>query len=196
MNRIKAAEAPPYDTLVVNLLGGPGAGKSTLAHRLCADLAMGGKLVEDVPEFAKELIWQDRRDLLNGSIVSQAAVTGEQMARVDRLSGKVEIVVTDSPALLGLAYTDPDDPDYAGFADAVVANHRSQRRLDVFVNRSDKFDMRGRKHTLEQSLDLDRKIRAIHEEASGAGLFEYYRNDAEASNYQSLFAAVFAGGAI
>lgn len=63
----RATEARPYDTLVVSLFGGPDADKSTLAHRLYADLAMAGRLVEYVPEFAKELVWRDRRDLRSAS---------------------------------------------------------------------------------------------------------------------------------
>ena len=93
----KELESMPYETLVVNLFGGPDAGKCTLAHRLCADLAMHGKLVEYSPKYAKELVWEDRREMLDGSVTAQTVVASEQINRLNRLRGKVEIAITDPP---------------------------------------------------------------------------------------------------
>lgn len=183
-------EEMPYDTLVVNLFGGPGAGKSTLAHRLCADLAMRGRLVEYSPEYAKELIWEGQRNMLNGSVASQAVIASEQINRLNRLSGKVEIVVTDSPVLLEVTYADVDDRSYASFIETLMAHHRSHRRFNVLVNRGSSYDVRGRKHTFEESLALDGAVRALLEDTDEC-IFEYFReDDSDRANYASLLASV------
>lgn len=177
--------ASAYNTLVVNLFGGPGAGKSTLAHRLCADLAMKGRLVEYAPEYAKELIWEDRQELLSGAVTARVCIVAEQIGRLNSLRGKVEVAVTDSPILLALSYTDRDDRDYGSFAESLAEYHRSCRRLNVFVNRSPVYDPRGRRHTLDESIALDADIRSVLEE-TGDDAFEYFRNDGEAPNYPAL----------
>lgn len=187
--RLQEYKATPYDTLVVNLFGGPGAGKSTLAHRLC-DLAMRGRLVEHSPEYAKELIWDDRRDMLNGSVTSQAVVASEQISRLNRLIGRVEIAVTDSPILLEVPYVDSNDQSYASFVESLATYHRSLRRLDVFVNRGSSFDTRGRKHTLDESMALDGAIRSAFDGARGGEFFEYFRDDDDRANYASLLASI------
>lgn len=187
--RLQEHEAMPYDTLVVNLFGGPGAGKSTLAHRLCADLAMRGRLIEYSPEYAKEIIWEGRRDMLDGSVVSQAVVASEQINRLNRLIGRVEIAVTDSPVLLEVPYVDGNDRSCASFVESLAAYHRSLRRLDVLVNRGSSYDTRGRKHTLDESMALDGAIRVLLEDA-GEGFFEYFRDDSDQANYASLLASI------
>ncbi|MDR2715250.1 MAG: ATP-binding protein [Coriobacteriaceae bacterium] len=72
-------------TLVVNLFGSPGVGKTTLAHWLVAELSKMGILTEYVPEVTKALIWQGGRHLLDGSHENQAFVTEAQMGLIDDL---------------------------------------------------------------------------------------------------------------
>ena len=189
MNLNKDGNAQDSSTLVVNLFGGPGAGKSTLAHRLCADLAMRGRLVEYSPEYAKELVWDGRRDMLNGSVTSQAVVASEQINRLNRLIGRVEIAVTDSPILLEVPYVNSSDRSYASFVKSLATYHRSLRRLDVFVNRGSSYDTRGRKHTLDESTALDDAIRTLLEDADER-FFEFFRDDDDRANYASLLASV------
>ena len=52
--------AEKKNTLVVNLFGGPGAGKSTLMAYLFYKLKILGVEVEMSPEFAKDLVWEER----------------------------------------------------------------------------------------------------------------------------------------
>ncbi len=47
-----------HDTLVVNLLGGPGSGKSTTAADVFARLKWQDINCELVTEFAKDLVWE------------------------------------------------------------------------------------------------------------------------------------------
>ena len=47
------------NTLVVNLYGAPGSGKSTGAAYLFSRLKMNGVDCEYVPEFAKSAVWEE-----------------------------------------------------------------------------------------------------------------------------------------
>lgn len=86
--------------VVINLFGGPGAGKSTLASYLYYKFKKKGYNIEYVPEFAKDLVYQDR----NKCLLNQPYVTMNQYHKIKTLEGTVDYVVTDSPILLGVVY--------------------------------------------------------------------------------------------
>ena len=87
-------------TTVVNIYGAPGAGKSTLAAELYAEMSKKGESVELVREVAKEFAWKGQKL----SKIEQINVTTEQMLRESSLYGKVKYLITDSPIELGHFY--------------------------------------------------------------------------------------------
>ena len=82
-------------TLVINLFAGPGAGKSTCAWQLAGELSRQEHRVEYVPKYAKELLWDERMDMLDGSLEHQQMIFEEQNRRIRRLDGKADIIITD-----------------------------------------------------------------------------------------------------
>ena len=87
-------------TTVINIYGAPGAGKSTLAAEIYAELNKRGESVELVREVAKEYAWTGRLP----NTFEQIYITTEQMLKETALYGKVKYVVTDSPIELGDFY--------------------------------------------------------------------------------------------
>lgn len=145
---------PGRPPLVINLLGGPGAGKSTLAALLFGELRTRGASAELVAEFPKDLIWQGRhRDVSN-----QIMVLGEQWHRVERLAGKVDIVVTDSPTLLSAIYLPKSMP--AELGNVALWCHRMFPSLNVFVQRppAARYENGGRLHDEAAALRYDALI--------------------------------------
>lgn len=87
-------------TTIINIYGAPGAGKSTLAAQIYAELSKKGESVELVREVAKQWAWEGRQP----SVFEQIYITTEQMFKETSLYGKVKYVVTDSPIELGDFY--------------------------------------------------------------------------------------------
>ena len=59
-------------TIMVNLWGGPGTGKSTLMADVFAELKWRGVDCEQAPEFAKEKVWESTDSELDEQIVPPA----------------------------------------------------------------------------------------------------------------------------
>lgn len=145
-------------TLVVNLYGGPGTGKSTTAALVFGRLKQLGINAELVTEFAKDLAWEDR-----SVIKCRPFVFGEQLWRIERLLGHVDVVVTDSPLLMDLVYS-----GHLGmhWVEVVAAEHRKLDTLDIFLPRDTSlhpYNPKGRWQSLEESQVLDNKILSLIE---------------------------------
>lgn len=87
-------------TKIINYFGGPGLGKSTDSADLYVQMKRAGYDVELVREVAKKWAWQGR----NIGPFDQMAILGTQMEEESSLFGKVEYIITDSPAFLGGVY--------------------------------------------------------------------------------------------
>ena len=146
------------ETLVVNFFAGPGAGKTTCAWEVAAELKKKNIVTEYVPEYAKELVWDNRRDLLDGSYKNQLHVLHEQAHRIDRLLGKVDVVVTDSPVLLQPAYCKENQSEFEQQALNIFS---SRNNFNLFINRGSHYEQAGRLHTLEESRTVDGEVKDI-----------------------------------
>ncbi|MCL2463414.1 MAG: ATP-binding protein, partial [Defluviitaleaceae bacterium] len=146
------------DTLVVNFFAGPSAGKTTCAWEVAAELKKKNIVTEYVPEYAKEMVWDNRRDLLDGSYEKQLQILEAQAHRVERLIGKVEVDVTDSPVLLQTAYCKENQ---AEFEKEAMRRFSATHNFNLFINRGEHFEQAGRIHTLEQSRAVDQEVKDI-----------------------------------
>lgn len=160
--------------LVVNFYGGPGSGKSTTAAGLFSYLKMAEVNCELVTEFAKDETW-------NGSLNTlsyQPYVFGQQAWRIERLRGKVDVVVTDSPIILSSIYASGDLP--ASFHDYVLWEHQRTNSLDFFLKRVKKYNPVGRNQTEEEAKGIDEKI-VNTLKAMGVDFHEFLTGDGTAS---------------
>lgn len=153
-----ASKSSKYNTVVVNMFAGPGAGKTTCAWEIASALKKRGRVVEYVSEVAKEYVWDGNTEMLDGSIKSQRSLLEEQDRRVQRLMGKVEVIVTDSPILLNAIYLKEQNAD---FNSEVINRFKKQRNFNVFVERGKKYEKEGRIHNYEESLNIDQQIQDL-----------------------------------
>jgi len=148
------------DTIVINIFGGPSAGKTGCAWIIGGELKKRGESIEYVPEYAKELVWEENHELLR----DQKHVHETQSSRVKRLLGKVEFVVTDSPVLMGIIYGRANGVDIKKEA---LEFHNSAKTLNLFLERKEQtFENEGRIHDLKQSRQIDKQIKQLLDECA------------------------------
>lgn len=142
-------------TLIVNLYGGPGSGKSTTAASAFSLLKGRGRKVELVTEAAKDLTYE-KSPLLGNNL----HILSEQYRRLSRLRGKVDVVLNDSPLLLSLAYVGYPivGPHFTGL---VAQLYRSFNNLDIFVKRVKPYAPYGRNQSEDEAKELDKTIADI-----------------------------------
>lgn len=151
-------ESPP---LIVNLFGGPGSGKSTQAAGLFYKLKVAGINCELVTEKAKDLTWEENIIALS----NQMYVTGNQLYRQQRVENKVDIVITDSPVLLGIYYWPKHSPEVdEAYKNLLVGIFKSKNNYNVMLNRPDKYNPIGRSQTHNEAKQVDTFITSLLEE--------------------------------
>ena len=167
-------------TLVVNLFGGPGTGKSTGATYIFSKLKMDGFDVEYVSEFAKDKVWER-----NGKVFQcQMYVTGKQVFKISRCIGEVDVIVTDSPILMGAIYAQDDAPLQA----AIIYESKKFNNLDVFLHRVKEYNPNGRFQTETEARALDVQIHQLVSSESVPGAFMEATGDIH--GYNEVVAAI------
>ena len=140
-------------TLVINLIGGPGSGKSTTAAGLFFLMKLAGLKVELVTEYAKELSYDENWSDLK----RQLHVLAEQERRQRRLVGKVDYIVTDSPLLTGLAYVS-DPRDFHGVEESSKSLFAHYDNVNFVIKRVKPYAKYGRNQTEDEARALDRRL--------------------------------------
>jgi hypothetical protein len=145
-------------TKVINLFGGSGVGKSTVAALLFAHMKMKGLHVELVREYVKLWAWGGRKVRKEDQIY----LLGKQSAYESMLYGKVDYIVTDSPVLLAGVYAEwhnGKDGEYVtAAANSFVEQAQRVSGVEVrnyMLTRSAPFDTRGRWESEEEAISLD-----------------------------------------
>jgi len=141
---------------VVNLFGGPGAGKSTTSAGLFFKMKNDKDInsVELVTEFAKDLVYAERIKELEPN--NQLYITAKQYGRLYRLINKVDYVITDSPIIQGLMYAPKEY--FSSFPLLVRELFDSFDNVNIFINRVKDYRNYGRVHTEEESDAISNKI--------------------------------------
>ena len=137
--------------LVVNFFGGPGAGKSTLAANVFSELKYNYVEAELVPEYAKQLVWSGRNDLLS----NQKLVFDAQFHSIIHLQGKIDVAVVDSPLPLSVIYDPSQDKELKR---VILDSFHYFDNLNYFVGRTESYSKVGRIHDEDQALAIDDNI--------------------------------------
>jgi hypothetical protein len=164
-------------TLVVNLFAGPGAGKSTTRAGVFHHLKLDGYNVEEAPEFAKELTWENRQMALS----CQPYVFANQLYTLYRLQGQVDAIITDSPLLLGLVYA-RGEPESLG--DLVWDKWREFDNINFFIERDKPYNPIGRNQTEDEAKVKDDEVETLLVESFVP--FEYVIGDSVAPIYIAM----------
>jgi len=171
--------------IVVNIYGGPGAGKSIVSARLYSEMGISSRygVVEQITEYAKELSWRIRsgdKEALK-KIQDQNNVFNSQVERQMPVCQHADFVITDSPIRLSLVYllekdteenkekqtiedlnnrADPIAMQYRYLLDRIEKYEKEYDEVNILLKRdpSLSFQKEGRIHGEKESQELDRKI--------------------------------------
>lgn len=143
-------------TLVINLIGGPCSGKSTIAAELFARLKKMGIHCELVTEYIKDRIYEENKTMPT----NQIAIFGMEHYNIITKIGKVDVIVHDGSFINNIIYKNEDNPE---FDKLIISEYKKFNNLDFFIKRGNiEFESYGRIHNLEQSKELDYKILATY----------------------------------
>lgn len=134
-------------TVVINLIGAPGTGKSTIASELFAMMKWRGFDVELVSEYAKELVWEQR----NETFKNELYLFAKQQHRMFRLNGKVKYIITDRPLILSVLYSQKYGDGSEAFKNLVLEEIDKFSNINIFLKRTKPYVEKGRNQTEEES---------------------------------------------
>jgi len=137
--------------IVINLFGGPGAGKSTTAAGLFFLMKNDGIKVELVTEYAKDIVWAGRQKELD----DQLYILAKQHHRIHNLMGKVDYIVTDSPILLSSVYGGFMPASFHMLVRDLFLNYNNR---SVVIERVKPYAHFGRNQTEIEAKQLDKQV--------------------------------------
>ena len=173
------------NTLVINLFGGPGCGKSTTMARLFADLKSQGMNVEMVSEFAKDLVYELRQETMKDELY----IFAKQHHRMFRVNGKVDLIITDRPLLLTNIYVSlylPKDEYSINLRKLVRSTFKTFNNINIVLDRTG-IEYKGDEARL-QSLKESEEIDEMTKDELNASNEEYYT--IQTNDYEKILEVV------
>lgn len=158
-----AATGTPYPTKVVNIIGGPGCGKSLFSAAIMLHLHRHGKTVEQVPDHARALVLCQAFEALR----NQYQIAWTQFRMLEALHGRVQYLVSEN-ALPQLLYYNAFHPenvcDVARTHAQILRWHARHDTINVLVERDDRpYVQAGRLQDAEGARAVDRELRVLLE---------------------------------
>lgn len=144
-------------TFVVNLIGGPGIGKTTISALLFAKLKLHQNkyIVEYVQEYAKQLVWTKNFDTLN----NQYFVSNHQYKLLKQMNNEVDYIVTDGPIILGIYYNLYNKDNISNVdktKNFILRSYAEFNNINIFLNRGEfTYEQLGRIQTEDESREID-----------------------------------------
>ena len=136
--------------LVINLIGGPGSGKSTTMAGVFYELKKLGVNCEMVPEYAKDRVYEEAFNTLQDQIY----VFAKQSHKIWRLKDKVDIIVMDASLLTIPIY---DKTHNSTLKKMVIEEFNRSENLVYFIDRVGiEYKNEGRTESFTEAQAIDK----------------------------------------
>ena len=149
------------NTIIVNLIGPPGVGKTTAMAGIFNILKTNDIDAEMVSEFAKELIYENRKDTMKDELY----IFAKQSHRLFMVNGKVDVIITDRPLILTVLFNNLYGKKSKNLDNLVIEEFKNYNNINFFLNRNFPYKTNGR----NESEELANKI--------GIGLKNILKNE-------------------
>jgi len=147
-------------TILINLLGQPSCGKSSLSNKLVSKLKEEGFDAEYCSEYVKTWVWENR----SIGPFDQFYIFGKETHNQSMLFGTVDYLAVDSPVLLTAFYhyfyNGKDTLKGVCKEFYKMAEEHGVKVLNFFLTRRKKYNPKGRYQTEEQADQLGKDLRA------------------------------------
>lgn len=147
-------------TIVVNLLGAAGSGKSTIAGEVFVKLKKLGIPSENIQEYAKSVVYEENYKRLNDQLFIYANQYHSMLIAKD----SARVLVLDSPLLLSLFYNQnfaknavPEEL----FKELVMDGYSKFDNMNYFINRKHEYKQEGRYQTEEEAKKQEAQMREM-----------------------------------
>jgi nicotinamide riboside kinase len=163
--RLEETNKTEMKTKVINFVGAPSVGKTTMSALIFAELKHMHKTAELVQEYAKILVWQQRFEELD----NQYQVSMEQYKMLKAVDGKVEYAVMDSPLFVGMFYNRTYETNVCNVekTEAMILSKMAEfENIYIYLERNEEFpyEKQGRVHNEEQSRQIEKQMLELLEE--------------------------------
>lgn len=147
---------------VINLFGGPGCGKSCISAGLFYKMKMQHMKVEMTGEYAKDLTYEKRQNILKQD---QLYILAKQNRRVQRLIEESDFIISDSPLILSAVYYSKEESLYTEqiFKMFVFDLFNFYPNINFLLKRNQniEYETIGRNQTLDEAKQIDFKVKNI-----------------------------------
>lgn len=147
------------DCIVVNLIGGPGVGKSILTAELFAELKREFISAEISPEYIKKKL----REKSMKAVQSQIYIFGKQQYQLFTMKDEVDVIVTDSPFILCSIY---DDTRCEALRELILKEFNKYENMTYYIERDDsiEYEQEGRYQDEEGAKEVDNTVKNFLDE--------------------------------
>jgi len=174
-------------TYVINIIGGPGIGKTTFSALLFANLKMKGYVCEYVQEFAKKLVWIKDFDSLN----NQYFVTKHQYELLNQINGHVDFIITDGPLVHGLYYNKYNKDNTSNMDKTekfILEMIHKFNNINIVLERIERpYEKDGRIQTEEEAKDIDYVLKHIMK----LNKIDYHSFSSDINNIEKVIEIIF-----
>jgi len=139
--------------IVVNLIGGPGVGKSILTSEIFSELKRRFVSAEISPEYIKKKL----REGAMKAVESQIYIFGKQQYQLFTMKDEVDVIVTDSPFIFCSIY---DKTKNEELKNLVMSEYNKYNNMNYFILRDKEvpYEQEGRYQDSEGAKEVDREI--------------------------------------
>jgi nicotinamide riboside kinase len=144
------------ETIVVNIIGGPGVGKSILTSEVFAELKRKFVSAEISPEYIKKKL----REGSMKAVQSQIYIFGKQQYQLFTMKDEVDVIVTDSPFIFSSIYDSTRCPELRKL---IVREFNKYDNMNYYIGRDTTvpYEQEGRYQDSEGAKQVDTTVKSF-----------------------------------
>lgn len=143
---------------MINIFGGPCSGKSVFASRAFQELKIAGYKCEQIPEYAKKLVY-DKRFLTLKDQLYIFAKTNKELQVLEQEG--LDFVILDGSLLLSKYYAEKNNYKIKSFSQFALDVFNTYDNINLFLRTIHPFQKYGRLQSEDEAQKMSEEIKAF-----------------------------------